>query len=233
MAAVDKFGINLTKPLIHQVGHLGERYEEWIHEPSPIKENRIVENEYIEWLERVNWRVIAVVWPPVICWLISLSIRRGLSTDQLMIAAGCGLLFWTFLEYCLHRFLFHMKPKSYWGIIIQFSLHGHHHKFPLDRTRLLVPPHITTALVILIWGVVRLVTPASATPAFMGGSLFGYWVYDLVHYYLHTGKTYNAVTQQLKKHHLVHHYKDESKGYGVTSLFWDRVFGTELQFKPA
>ena len=28
-----------------------------------------------------------------------------------------------------------------------------------------------------------------------------------------------------RNHHL-HHYKDEEKGFGVSTTFWDRVFGT-------
>lgn len=34
--------------------------------------------------------------------------------------------------------------------------------------------------------------------------------------------------RDLKKYHLAHHYKDFENGFGVTSRFWDRVFGTEL-----
>jgi 4-hydroxysphinganine ceramide fatty acyl 2-hydroxylase len=39
--------------------------------------------------------------------------------------------------------------------------------------------------------------------------------------------------QQLKKYHLEHHFKDYQNGFGVTSRFWDRVFGTELEMGPA
>lgn len=35
--------------------------------------------------------------------------------------------------------------------------------------------------------------------------------------------------QELKKYHLQHHFADYDNGFGVTSRFWDRVFGTELQ----
>ena len=32
----------------------------------------------------------------------------------------------------------------------------------------------------------------------------------------------------VKKYHLEHHFKDYQNGFGVTSRFWDRIFGTEL-----
>jgi 4-hydroxysphinganine ceramide fatty acyl 2-hydroxylase len=38
--------------------------------------------------------------------------------------------------------------------------------------------------------------------------------------------------QSLKKYHLQHHFADYQNGFGVTSRFWDRVFGTELQIPP-
>jgi 4-hydroxysphinganine ceramide fatty acyl 2-hydroxylase len=39
--------------------------------------------------------------------------------------------------------------------------------------------------------------------------------------------------QELKKYHLQHHFKDYQKGFGVTSKFWDKVFGTELIYGPS
>lgn len=35
--------------------------------------------------------------------------------------------------------------------------------------------------------------------------------------------------KELKKYHLQHHFADSQNGFGVTSRFWDRVFGTELK----
>lgn len=38
--------------------------------------------------------------------------------------------------------------------------------------------------------------------------------------------------RQLKSYHMQHHYADYENGFGVTSRFWDRVFGTELAPTP-
>ena len=35
--------------------------------------------------------------------------------------------------------------------------------------------------------------------------------------------------RQLRKYHMAHHFADYENGFGVTSRFWDRVFGTELE----
>ena len=52
----------------------------------------------------------------------------------------CGILLWQLTEYCIHRFLFHLEPSSYWGITLHFTFHGCHHKWPLDNLRLVFPP---------------------------------------------------------------------------------------------
>ena len=36
--------------------------------------------------------------------------------------------------------------------------------------------------------------------------------------------------KELKKYHLAHHYKNFELGYGVTSKFWDTIFGTLASF---
>jgi sterol desaturase/sphingolipid hydroxylase (fatty acid hydroxylase superfamily) len=41
-----------------------------------------------------------------------------------------------------------------------------------------------------------------------------------------------AYWRELKKYHLQHHFADYENGFGVTSRFWDRVFGTELPPPP-
>lgn len=37
-----------------------------------------------------------------------------------------------------------------------------------------------------------------------------------------------AYYQEIKKYHLQHHFADYQLGFGVTTKFWDKVFGTEL-----
>lgn len=43
-----------------------------------------------------------------------------------------GWFMWSFIEYCIHRFVFHMKPPAhnYYLIMLHFLLHGQHHKVP-------------------------------------------------------------------------------------------------------
>jgi 4-hydroxysphinganine ceramide fatty acyl 2-hydroxylase len=88
-----------------------------------------------------------------------------------------------------------------------------------------------------------------AAVAVYSGGIFGYICYDCTHYFLHhkryvkrtvldyfihTDKHHSlpAYWHALKKYHLQHHFADYENGFGVTSRFWDRVFGTELPPPP-
>ncbi|KAJ0451309.1 hypothetical protein HanHA300_Chr15g0566071 [Helianthus annuus] len=56
-------------------------------------------------------------------------------------------------------------------------------------------------------------------------------MYDCTHYYLHNGQPRNEISKSLKKYHLNHHFRIQTKGFGITSSLWDNVFGTLPQTK--
>ena len=226
MVAKD-FIVDLNKPIVFQVGHLGEAYDEWVHKPIVSKQGpRFFANDYLELFTRTKWWVVPLVWLPVVCWLLSLSVQRGLALSEEVIAVVCGMVIWTLLEYTLHRFLFHMKTTSYWGNTLHYLLHGCHHKYPMDALRLVFPPAAAAILSVPIWTIIRLLSTPTIAPAIFGGILCGYVAYDVTHYYLHYGQPSRGPTQKLKKFHLNHHFRLQTKGFGITSSLWDHVFGT-------
>ncbi|KRH11815.2 hypothetical protein GLYMA_15G132500v4 [Glycine max] len=227
MMVVQNFVVDLNKALVFQVGHLGEAYEEWVHQPIVSKEGpRFFENEILEFLTRTVWWAIPVIWLPVVCWFIYKSIRMGLSCPHLALLVVLGIFVWTLLEYSLHRFLFHIKTKTYWGNTLHYLLHGCHHKHPMDGLRLVFPPAATAILLMPFWNLVKLMATTSTAPALFGGGLLGYVMYDCTHYYLHHGQPRTEVPRNLKKYHLNHHFRIQDKGFGITSSLWDKVFGT-------
>lgn len=44
--------------------------------------------------------------------------------------------------------------------------------------------------------------------------------------YTHHGIPAGGYLKQMKSYHLDHHYKQFNTGFGITSKFWDIVFGT-------
>ncbi|XP_018677269.2 dihydroceramide fatty acyl 2-hydroxylase FAH1 isoform X1 [Musa acuminata AAA Group] len=221
------FSVDLNKPLVFQVGHLGEDYEDWVHRPIVTKEiPRFFANGFMECLTRTVWWVVPVIWLPVVFWCLTISIRMGNTLPQLVPLVSSGILLWTMIEYSLHRFLFHMKTKGYWGNTIHYLFHGCHHKYPMDGLRLVFPPAATAIICVPFWHLLHLLTAPSAAPAVFGGGLLGYVIYDCTHYYLHHGHPSKHPAKHLKRYHLNHHFKVQNKGFGITSSLWDIIFGT-------
>ncbi|KAL3851536.1 hypothetical protein ACJIZ3_013418 [Penstemon smallii] len=79
-----EFTVDLNKPLVFQVGHLGEAYQEWVHQPIISKEGpRFFGSDFAELLTRTRWWVVPLIWLPVVAWLISSSISLGHTTPQI------------------------------------------------------------------------------------------------------------------------------------------------------
>lgn len=70
--------------------------------------------KFEQFLTRTVWWAIPTIWLPVVCYVLSISARKGLTFPQIGLIVAFGVLTWTLLEYTLHRFLFHIETKSYW-----------------------------------------------------------------------------------------------------------------------
>nr|CAG5866049.1 unnamed protein product [Menidia menidia] len=126
-----------------------------------------------------------------------------------------GWFLWSFIEYCIHRFVFHMKPPAhnYYLITLHFLLHGQHHKSPFDGSRLVFPPGLASIVVVAFYLVLQKTLPeVLGTSVFVGG-LCGYVVYDMIHYYLHYGSPKRgSYLYSLKAYHVKHHFEHQRSG---------------------
>lgn len=147
---------------------------------------------------------------------------------------ACGLLMWTFMEYMLHRFLFHAEdkwlPRGNLAMASHFLFHGIHHAFPMDKLRLVFPPQIAMILYLAVFRpLYSVIVPPFAYHAIMAGTMCGYTSYDMIHYWTHHYEIDCSHLKNMKKYHMIHHYRNGEAGFGVSSTFWDRVFGTLLK----
>ena len=79
--------------------------------------------------------------------------------------------------------------------------------------------------------VVALGTPRAF--AFGAGFLAGYLLYDMVHYHLHHHTARTRIGRMLRELHMRHHFEDDTKGFGISAPYWDRVFGTASRRRSA
>lgn len=88
------------------------------------------------------------------------------------------------------------------------------------------PPALAVGVMCILWPTFALLFSAAQECAFLSGGFVGYIAYDLTHYYLHHGRPFGPV-RRLKRRHMDHHYRDYRRDYGITSDWWDVVFGTQ------
>jgi len=224
--------VDLERPILAQVGGL-EDYWTWVHRSvKPGRSLRIFRSGLLESFSHIPWWLVVVVWVPVVVALAALALAwRGVPAGRLAGLAFVGLFVWTFVEYALHRFVFHHEVRSPFGRRLHFLAHGIHHLDPWDRLRLVFPPVPAMLIAAPIFGLLYLAVLGTAEPlenafAHMAGLLVGYLVYDLSHYYQHHAKPRTRLGRWLKRYHLEHHHKHPHALYGVSTPLWDVVFRT-------
>ncbi len=190
---------------------------------------RIFDNDVLDALSRTHWVTVPVLYVPATAWLFWHSLTQvGVGLVGSMALFVGGLLMWTFVEYWLHRTLFHWVPNTAWGERMHFLMHGVHHEWPHDKYRLVMPPVVSIGLFfafLFLW--TFLLGPFGW--AFHAGFVFGYLCYDVIHYHIHHRRAGFQWLKRLKKHHISHHFVDDYSElrYGVSTRLWDMVFNTD------
>lgn len=146
--------------------------------------------------------------------------RAGPSVSRTEIAAVAlaGLAAWTLVEYALHRFVLHgVDPFRRW--------HALHHDRPMA---LICTPTILSATLFLtlVFLPALLFGGRWRAGALTLGLLAGYLAYTITHHATHHWHGGNAWFRQRKRWHALHHHGEKPACFGVTSGFWDHVFGT-------
>lgn len=195
---------------------------------------RMFESDFIERFSRIHPATPFVFWLPV---LVYVTYRSFTLVPGGAVAVGpfvglvvSGVVFWTFTEYVLHRYVFHFQKDTPWGRRFHFLVHGVHHDFPDDKDRLVMPLGASIPMGVFFFTLFWATMGAYGTPFFVGFGI-GYLAYDGTHFALHHFKLNGSVGKALKKHHMLHHHLDHSGGFGVSSPLWDWVFRTMPQPK--
>lgn len=169
---------------------------------------------------------------------LAAALLAGPSDPRLLGWAVAGSLAWTLLEYLLHRFVLHgLPPFKRW--------HAEHHHRP---TALIAAPTVLTAALFTALLLLPAIWWLGAWPAaaLSFGLLNGYLAYGLVHHAIHRPAAGRRPTWFGRRWllrrclwHGLHHRRVVGVAtapggppavpgyYGVSSAFWDHVFGTD------
>lgn len=187
---------------------------------------RMFENDILEFFSKVHWSVPLIIYIPVVIFFIY---RAFIEMNNFLLVVGLflgGLIIWSLTEYILHRFLFHYEFKSAIGKRIHFIFHGVHHDYPNDTKRLVMPPSVSLPLAFIFYFLFKFIFGQKLFLALFSGLVAGYLIYDITHYSIHHFNIKNKFWLKIKNHHILHHYKDNTNGFGVSTSIWDYIFGT-------
>lgn len=192
---------------------------------------RLFENPVLEMLTKAN---------PIVIWSMYLPFILGFpyyAVSYLDYSVGYavgffffGMFFWTFFEYLAHRWAFHWVAQSKRAQKFIYIMHGNHHHYPRDRERLFMPPLPSIILATVIFLTQYFILGNKAF-MFFPGFMLGYLLYASMHYAIHAWNPPFKWMKPLWRNHHLHHYKDEHKGFGVSSTLWDHIFGTMFDLR--
>lgn len=185
-------------------------------------------------LEKLTKGHPLVIWGMYLPFIIGLPVyaytKLGFSGGKIALWFFGAMFFWTFFEYLAHRFAFHWIAESQKAQKFVYIMHGNHHHYPRDRERLFMPPVPSIILASSLFAIQYLILGANVY-VFFPGFILGYLLYASMHYAIHAWNPPFKWMKPLWRNHHLHHYKDEGKGFGVSSTIWDLVFGTMFDLK--
>lgn len=142
-------------------------------------------------------------------WYASLSL-------PVVLAALLGVVVWTFIEYAMHRWIFHwFYRREHWA----------HHQRP--KKFIGVPPWQTALAFLTVYvGCVGSLGLAWGTGLFTG-LMAGYWFYIAAHALIHHGgiAKWDGILGRMARRHDLHH-KGYEGNFGVITTAWDKMFKT-------
>lgn len=180
-------------------------------------------------MERISRTHISI---PITMFLVfaGISLYYALTDTSISLVIGllvmfAGYIFFTFVEYMMHKHFFHMEPDTPIKDKLQYSVHGVHHDYPKDKDRLAMPPFVSAAYAAISYLLFKLILGDYAF-YFLPGFLGGYASYLGVHYIVHAFNPPKNFLKVLWVNHAIHHYKDPDIAFGVSTPLWDIIFGT-------
>ncbi|MBC7555035.1 MAG: sterol desaturase family protein [Taibaiella sp.] len=186
---------------------------------------RLFQNDILEMMTKTHPVVVYTMYFPVIIFMLYTGASsKGIAPGTEALLFISGAITWSLFEYAIHRYLFHIIGDSPRAKKIVYTMHGVHHEYPRDKDRLFMPPLPSLIIAITIFYIMYASLGWLAL-SFFPGFLFGYIVYGSMHYAIHAFSPPKYLKALWRNHHL-HHYKCPDKGFGVSSVLWDVVFGS-------
>ncbi|MCS6822962.1 MAG: sterol desaturase family protein [Cytophagaceae bacterium] len=199
--------------------------------PSHEESGKFSDNIILDKITRTHISVPLIILMSVAsAFMYHYVVNTSLSRQLIVPLFVSGFIFFTFLEYVFHRYLFHISTDTPFKKKLQYKIHGLHHDYPKDKTRLAMNPIFSLTLTGLFYLLFKAIL-GDMVYAFLPGVISGYCMYISIHYIVHSFPPPKNFFRHLWINHAIHHYRDETTNYGVSSPLWDYIFGTTFKKK--
>jgi len=197
-----------------------------LEKPDNLGSAHMFSNPMLEKMSRTHISIPITMFLVLAC----ISYYVGYTETEISIGTGllislAGLVFFTFVEYMMHKYFFHMDHDTPMKDKIQYSVHGVHHDYPKDKDRLAMPPFVSAAYSVILYLIFTLIMGEFAY-YFLPGFLIGYAGYLSVHFIVHAYQPPKNFLKALWVNHAIHHYKNPDSSFGVSTPLWDYILGT-------
>ena len=145
-------------------------------------------------------------------------------------AIGFAAVVYPLAWYLLHRFVLHSKWMWKSRVLAPTwkRIHYDHHQDPNHLEVLFGALHTTLPTIALATAPIGwLIGGFGGACAALATGLLTTCFYEFCHCIQHLAyKPKNAWLATMKSKHMAHHFHDETGNFGITSYFWDKLFGT-------
>lgn len=179
-------------------------------------------------------------------WLFALVLAVWWGSALIIVALAYGIVMQFFVEYVMHRFLYHRAPPQEQGTFNDlYRSHIGHHEFPNDPELFTGGPSwfvvkfglaSATMHTLILWPFLGFDTAAMfSVVALFLGSVSAFAFYEYCHTLAHLKVEKGWFGRKLTHDHLRHHYNDHDSNYHVSfGMGWiDRLMGTPYQKETA
>lgn len=200
-------------------------------------------------LDRMSLRELVAAYfqyPAIIAYLllsaaaVAVSVARPAPLVPTLLAIGVATLIYPLAWYVLHRWVLHSR----WMFKVPFlastwkRIHYDHHQDPNHLEVLFGALHTTLPTIAIFtapvgwligsfWAAEAATAPWGTAAAALATGLITTCFYEFVHCIQHLAyKPKSKLLAEMKKRHMAHHFHDENGNYGITTFFWDKLFGT-------
>ena len=183
-------------------------------------------------MARTGWKHLkpAYFYTALVACLIVITSEKSFSWYQNFLLIGLGVLSWELMEYGLHRFIFHYRARSEFGMKLLYAAHISHHDHPREKNRLFASLVLSLPIATVYFLSAWVITGSLHVASYLfTGLAAGYSCYEWLHFQAHHRRPRLRLFKYLKTYHLLHHHDTPELRFGVTSPLFDMFFGT---FRP-